>query len=137
MEETPIHIFYECVHLKSLQERLQRKFQNDIILPSLTPQAAILGLTNEVNNIYNLLNNILLVSKYYLFNIDILIENLIEIKKKEKRISLVSNNKTETYNKNGGLQVTFYQGLSNMDYERFLGGWEGAFCFVSLFCLYF
>ena len=48
-----------------------------------------------------------LVLKYYdhrsrekhIFNIDILINNLIEIKKKEKQISLVNNNKTETYNK--------------------------------------
>ena len=30
---------------------------------------------------------------------DILIDNLIEIKKKEKRISLASNNKTETCNR--------------------------------------
>ena len=30
---------------------------------------------------------------------DILIDNLVEIKKKEKRISLASNNKTETYDR--------------------------------------
>ena len=61
-----------------------------IILPSLTPQATILGLTNEANNIYNLLNHILLVFKYcvyrsrgkHILNIDILIDILIEIKKK-------------------------------------------------------
>ena len=39
------------------------KFQNDIMLP----QAAILGLTNEGNNIYNLLNHILLVFEYYVY----------------------------------------------------------------------
>ena len=37
---------------------LQIAFQNGIIQPSLTPQAAILGLTNEVNNIYNLQNHV-------------------------------------------------------------------------------
>ena len=81
------------------------KFQSDIILPSLTPQAAIHGLANEANNIYNLLNHIFLVFKYYVYrsrekhmlNINLLIDNLIEVKKKEKRISLASNNKTETY----------------------------------------
>ena len=65
------------------------KFQNDNILPSLTPQAAILGLTNKANNIYSLLNHILLFFKYYVYrsrekhilNIDILIGNLIQIKK--------------------------------------------------------
>ena len=86
-----------------LWEKLQTKFQNGIILPSLTsqPQVAIFGLTNEANNIYNLLNHILLVFEYYIYmsreklilNIDILIDNLIEIKKKEKRISFVNNNK--------------------------------------------
>ena len=42
-------------------------------------------------------------------NIDILIENLIEIKKNEKRINLVSNKKAETYSKNDALQKAFYQ----------------------------
>ena len=87
--------------------KFQTKFENDIILPSFTPQAAILGLTNEARNIYNLLNHILLVVKYYVYmsrekqilNIDIFIDNLLEKKRKEKQISLVSNNKTETYNK--------------------------------------
>ena len=92
LEETPIHIFYDCIRVKSLWERLQTKFQNDIILPSLTPQAAILGLTNEANTISNLLNHILLAFKCYVYRsrekriliIDTLIDNLIEIKKKEK-----------------------------------------------------
>ena len=85
-----------------------RKITDEIsdILQSLTPQVAILELTNEANNIYNL-NHILLVFKYYVYrsrekyilNTDILIDNLIEIKKKEKRIRLVSNKKTETCNK--------------------------------------
>ena len=34
-----------------------------------------------------------------ILNIDIFIDNLLEKKRKEKQISLVSNNKTETYNK--------------------------------------
>ena len=58
----------------------------------------------------------LLIFKYYVYrsrekhilNIDFLINNLIEIKKKEKRISLPDNNKTKTFNKNGALQLTFY-----------------------------
>ena len=61
------NIFYECIHLKSLWQRLGARFQNDIILPSLTPQAAILGLTNEASNIYNLLNHIFLIFKYYVY----------------------------------------------------------------------
>ena len=82
---SPIHIFYGCIHVKSLWEKLLTKFQNNIILSSLTPQAAILGLTNDANNIYNLLNHNLLVFKYYVYrsiekhilNIDISLDNLI------------------------------------------------------------
>ena len=33
----------------------------------MLPQAAILGLTNEGNNIYNLLNHILLDFEYYVY----------------------------------------------------------------------
>ena len=54
-EETSINIFYDSIEVKSLWEKLQTKFKN-IILPSLTPQAAILGLTNESKNIYDLPN---------------------------------------------------------------------------------
>ena len=107
-EETPIHIFYDCIHVKALWEKLQTNFQNDNILPYFTLQASILVLTNEADNIYNLLNHTLLIFKYYVYwsrenthylIINVLLDKLKEIKKKEKRISLVSNNKTGTCNK--------------------------------------
>ena len=44
----------------------------------------------------------------YILNTDILIDNLTEIKKEEKQISLASNNTTETYNEKGALQIMFY-----------------------------
>ena len=47
LEETPINIFYDSIQVTFLWGKLQAKFQNDIILTSLTPQAAILGLTKE------------------------------------------------------------------------------------------
>ena len=72
--------------------RLQMKFQNNLILLSLTPQPDILGLYNEANDNYNLLSHILLNFKCYIYisrekrmlNIDILIGNLIKVKKREK-----------------------------------------------------
>ena len=80
------------------------KFQNDFILPSLTPQTAILGLYNEANDNDNLLNHILLIFKYIYIsrekqtlNINILIANLIKVKKREKQISIVTINKRKTY----------------------------------------
>ena len=59
------------------------------------------------SNICILLNHILMVFKYYVYrsrekhilNLVILTDNLIEIKKKQKQISLASNNKTEIYDK--------------------------------------
>ena len=58
LEETPIRIFFDCVHVKCLWERLGMKFQNNFLLPSLTPQTAIRGLYNESNDNYNLLSHI-------------------------------------------------------------------------------
>ena len=50
--EKALHIFFDCIHVKS--ERLLTKFQNNFILQSLTPQTCILGLYNEANDNYNL-----------------------------------------------------------------------------------
>ena len=105
------------LHVKCLSERLRTKFQNNFILASLTPQTAILGLYNEVNDNYNFLNRILLIFKYYIYisrekqtlNIDILIANLIQVKKREKQMSSVTINKGKAYKKSGALQIMFYQ----------------------------
>ena len=61
--------------------------------------------------------HILLIFKYYIYvsrekrtlNIDILIANLIKVKKREKQISIVTISKREAYKKSGALQITFYQ----------------------------
>ena len=113
--EKTIHIFFDCVHVKCIWERLRMKFRNDCILPSLTPQTAILGLYNEANDNYNL-GHILLILKYIYIsrkkrtlNIDILIANLIKVKKREKQISIGIINKREAYKKSGALQIIFYQ----------------------------
>ena len=101
----PIHIFYGCIHVKSLWEKLLTKFQNNIILSSLTPQAAILGLTNDANKIYNLNHNLLVFKNCLQVNTETYTQYRYFIgqpninKEKLKRISLVSNNKTETYDK--------------------------------------
>ena len=105
LEETPIHIFFDCVHVKCIWERLRMKFRNDFILPSLT-QTAILGLYNEANDNYNL-GHILLILKYYIYisrkkrtlNIDILIANLRKVKKRETQLSIGIINKREAYKK--------------------------------------
>ena len=64
LEETPIHIFFDCVHIKCLWEKLRMKFQNHFILSSLTLQTAILRLYNEAND-----NIIFWVICYWFLNI--------------------------------------------------------------------
>ena len=138
MEETPIHIHCDCVHVKSLCEKLKTKFQNDIILPSLRPQAANLGLTNEARTIYNLLNQILFVYRSrekQILDIDFLIDNQIQIQKKEKRRTLLATIKQIHTIENGALQITFFQRLDNMHYEKHTGlvGRRLLFCLFVLF----
>ena len=84
LEETPIHIFFDCVHVKWLWERLRIDFQKDFIF-------------NEANGNYNLRSHILMIFKCYIYisrekqtlNIDILIANLIKVKNREKQVSIV------------------------------------------------
>ena len=67
----------------------------------------ILGLYNEANDNYNLLSHILLIFKYcsyiarekQILNIDILIANFKNVKKREKQISIVTIYKREAYKK--------------------------------------
>ena len=107
MEKTPIHIFFDCIHVKCFWERFRTKLQDNFILPLLTQQTSILGLSNDVSDNYNLMSHILLIFKYYIFmlrekrilNVDILIANLIKVKKKEKQKSLVTSKKGEAYKK--------------------------------------
>ena len=82
--------------LKVFKKDHWMKFQNHIILPSLTPQTAIYGLYNEANDNYNLLSHVFFIDfKYYIYtsrkkrtlNIDILIVDLIKVKEREKKIS--------------------------------------------------
>ena len=64
LEETIRHIFM----LNHIWERLQTKFQDDIILLPFMPQTAILGRAiNGANDSYNLLGHILLIFKYYIY----------------------------------------------------------------------
>ena len=46
-KETPMHIFYGCNHAQILWERLKYYIQNNLDLPSLTSQSAILGSTDS------------------------------------------------------------------------------------------
>ena len=49
-DETLYHMFYECDRVKCSWSDLVQCFQNNFILPSLTPQTAIFGFLDYTNN---------------------------------------------------------------------------------------
>ena len=66
-EETPMHIFYSCNHTQILWERLKYYIQNNLDLPSLTSQSAILGFTDSHSEKFIIISHLLLILKYYIF----------------------------------------------------------------------
>ena len=107
-DETPYHMFYECDRVKCLWSDLVQCFQNNLILPTLTPQTAIFGFLDYTNNdsIFEnnkcLSNHILLIFKLYVYksrekkllNINNLIAEIQKIKRIEKRNCLPNSKKT-------------------------------------------
>ena len=102
-DETPYHIFYECDRVKCLCSDLVQCFQNNLILPFLTPQTAIFGFLDSIyDSIYEnnkcLSNHILLIFKLYVYKsieknlltIDNLIAEIRKLKRIEKEIALPS-----------------------------------------------
>ena len=49
-DKTPYHMFYECDRVKCLWSDLVQCFQNNVILPTLTPQTTIFGFLDYTNN---------------------------------------------------------------------------------------
>ena len=110
-DETPYHMFYECDRVKCLWSDLVQCFQNNLILPTLTPQTAIFGFLDYTNNdsIFEnnkcLSNHILLIFKLYVYksrekkllNINNLIAEIQKIKRIEKEIALSNSKKTITF----------------------------------------
>ena len=88
-------------------------FQSTLILPTLTPKTAILGILDSVSNNYFfennkiLINHILLIFKLYVYksrekksiNINNLIAEIRKVKRIEKEITLNNSMKTTTFRK--------------------------------------
>ena len=106
--KTPFHIYYECEHVKCFWSDLVQCFQNTLILPTLTPQTAILGILDCVsNNSFSennkiFINHILLIFKLYVYksrekkciNINNLMTEIQKVKRIEKAIALNNSMKT-------------------------------------------
>ena len=67
-DETIKHIFLECICVKQLWNHLRLFLTNDISLPILTPQTAIVGFINGIeNNVNKIKNHILLIFKLHTY----------------------------------------------------------------------
>ena len=68
IEETPLHLFYNCIKKKLLWDQLKDFISNETLsFPSLTPQSAILGHI-DLSDDYLLINHIILIYKFYIYN---------------------------------------------------------------------
>ena len=67
-DETPQHLFYECIYTQHLWNHLQLYISGKIALPALTPQSAIFGFTDVLDQNYIIVNHLLLIFKYNLYN---------------------------------------------------------------------
>ena len=99
-------MFNECDRIKCLWSDLVQCFQNNLILPTLTPQTAIFGFLDYTDSIFEknkcLSNHILLIFKLYVYksrekkllNINNLIAKIRKLKRIEKYIALSNSKKT-------------------------------------------
>ena len=67
-DETIKHTFLECIFVKQLRNHSRLFLTNDISLPILTPQTAIFGFINGIeNNTYKITYHILLIFKLQVY----------------------------------------------------------------------
>ena len=101
-EETPLHIFSECTYVIYLWQQVATFFENNLILATLTPQTALLGLwSDNANHDELIINHSLLIFKLYVYNsrenhrlnIMDLLTDIKEMKKIEYRLSSNSGKK--------------------------------------------
>ena len=86
-DKTPLHIFYECDAVECLWADLVQCFQNNLILPTLTPQAAILGIPESASNDSIFKNNKVFINHILL----IFIFKLHVFKSREKKFINLNN----------------------------------------------
>ena len=106
--ETTLHVFHKCSVTKILWNQLLLFFETDLDFPDLTLQAAFFGFINKLDNNLNILqNHILLTFKLHVYQsregkslyLNMLIKNIIKVKKLEKTIASVCKKKTIQFNK--------------------------------------
>ena len=67
-DEIPLHIFYKCTYVQSLWNQLRLYLSGKVVLPALNPQSAIFGFTDVSHHNFLLVNHLLLIFKYDIYN---------------------------------------------------------------------
>ena len=67
-DETLYHIFYKCTYTQNLWNQLRLYISEKVALPVLNPQSAIFGFTDVLDHNYLLVNHLLLIFKYNIYN---------------------------------------------------------------------
>ena len=67
MEETLLHLFDNCTKTKLSDQLKEFIFNETLSFPSLMPQSAILGHI-DLSNDYLLINHLILIYKFYIYN---------------------------------------------------------------------
>ena len=62
-----MHIFYSCIHTQILWKILKYHIENNLDLPSPKSQSAILGFNDSQSENFIIINDLLLIFKYYIF----------------------------------------------------------------------
>ena len=106
-DETIRYVFLECICVKQLRNHLRLFLMNDISLPILTPQTAIFGFINRIeNSVYKITNHILLIFKLHVYKsrergileLSRLINEIKKVKLLEKKSAQNHVRKLEQYN---------------------------------------
>ena len=64
-----MHLFYDCLIVKKLWNKLKSILSNNLNFLISTPQSAIFGFWNLDTNDHLILNHLLLIFKMYIYNI--------------------------------------------------------------------
>ena len=67
-DETWHHIFYECTYTQNLWNRLRLHLSQKVALLVLNPQSTIFGFTDVSDHNFLLVNHLLLIFKYNIYN---------------------------------------------------------------------
>ena len=106
-EETISHLFYYCIHIQDIWNKVQIYFTDCSNFSQLTPQTAILRFHNINNNTFLIQNHVLILFKLYIYNarkheflsFNNFLNEVSKIKKLEKRVAGNNRNKCERFRK--------------------------------------